>query len=40
MDLQLFTQVVISSLLTGVFYGSVGPAFVAVYRVTSAINFP
>lgn len=40
MDLQLFTQVVISSLLTGVAYGSVGLAFVTVYRVTSVINFP
>ena len=40
MDLQLFTQVVISSLLNGVAYGSVGLAFVTVYRVTSVINFP
>lgn len=40
MDLQFFTQLVISSLLTGVAYGSVGLAFVTVYRVTSVINFP
>ena len=40
MDLQLFTQILISSLLTGVAYGSVGLAFVTVFRVTSVINFP
>ncbi|MBN9064623.1 MAG: branched-chain amino acid ABC transporter permease [Rhizobiales bacterium] len=39
-DSQLVTQVLITSLLSGVVYGSVGLAFVTVYRVTSLINFP
>lgn len=40
LDPQLITQILITSLLTGVAYGSVGLAFVTVYRVTSVINFP
>ena len=40
MDPQLVTQILLTSLLTGVAYGSVGLAFVTVYRVTSVINFP
>ena len=40
MDTQLVAQIRLTSLLTGVAYGSVGPAFLTVYRVTSGINFP
>ena len=40
LDAQFLTQVVITSILAGVVYGSVGLAFVTVYRVASVINFP
>lgn len=39
LDTQLLTQVLITSILTGIVYGSVGLAFVTIYRVTSVINF-
>lgn len=39
LDPQLVTQIAISGILAGVVYGSIGLAFVTVFRVTSVINF-